>query len=84
VEREGVMVVAERIRGMVAAQRFNFGGREARVTASFGIASLAEGEALSFAHMVERADQALYTAKRLGRNRIEFAECESVESFSEK
>jgi two-component system cell cycle response regulator len=84
VEREGVMVVAERIRGMVAAQRFNFGGREARVTASFGIASLAEGEALSFAHMVERADQALYTAKRLGRNRIEFAECESVESLSEK
>jgi two-component system cell cycle response regulator len=73
VEREGVQIAAERIRGKIAAQNFEFGGREMKVTASFGVASLSDGEALDFSRLVERADQALYSAKRLGRNRVEFA-----------
>jgi diguanylate cyclase (GGDEF)-like protein len=74
VEREGVLIAVERIRKAIAAQKFEFGGRELKLTASFGVACLSDGEALDFGKLVERADQALYTAKRLGRNRIEFAE----------
>jgi diguanylate cyclase (GGDEF)-like protein len=40
------------------------------VTASFGVSSIALG-AVSPAAMVDQADQALYVAKQLGRNRVE-------------
>lgn len=42
------------------------------VTASFGVAHWAEDEALHEA--IGRADQALYRAKQLGRNRVEFGD----------
>jgi len=73
VEREGVQIAAERIRAAIAAQRFQFDGIEMKLTASFGVACLSDGEALDFKRLVERADEALYTAKRQGRNRVEFA-----------
>lgn len=73
VEREGVQIAAERIREKLAAQTFRFEGQEVKVSASFGVASLGDGEVLDFGRLVERADQALYAAKRLGRNRVEFA-----------
>ena len=42
-----------------------------RVTASFGVAELdLEGPAISADHLLRRADEALYEAKRLGRNRV--------------
>jgi diguanylate cyclase (GGDEF)-like protein len=42
-----------------------------RVTASFGVAELdLEGPAVSGDHLIRRADEALYRAKRLGRNRV--------------
>ncbi|MGM0554538.1 MAG: diguanylate cyclase [Pseudomonadota bacterium] len=43
-------------------------GAESRVTVSIGVAVLATGQ--SPAHLFERADQALYTAKAAGRNRV--------------
>jgi two-component system, cell cycle response regulator len=82
VEREGVQTAVERIREKIAAQRFEFGGSEAKVTASFGIASLSNGEALDFGRLLERTDQALYSAKRLGRNRVEFAAPETLQPAS--
>jgi diguanylate cyclase (GGDEF)-like protein len=42
------------------------------MTASFGIAECRRGEPLE--HLVERADQALYQAKRAGRNRATLAD----------
>lgn len=80
VEREGVQIATERIRERVAAQKFDFDGRELKVSASFGVASLSDGEALDFGRLVERADQALYSAKRLGRNRVEFATPEVLQT----
>jgi diguanylate cyclase len=43
-----------------------------RITLSVGIAAWKEGESVS--SLIERADAALYQAKRQGRNRVEAAE----------
>jgi diguanylate cyclase (GGDEF)-like protein len=67
-------VVAERIRERLAANRFEVGGDSVVVTASIGIAGIdaIESEAaLSPAILIDRADQALYSAKHRGRNRVE-------------
>jgi diguanylate cyclase (GGDEF)-like protein len=70
-------VVAERIRERLAANRFEIGGDSVAVTASIGIAGIdaIESEAaLSPAILIDRADQALYSAKHRGRNRVEMWE----------
>lgn len=52
-----------------------------RVTASFGVAELdLEGPAISADHLLRRADEALYAAKRLGRNRVRSADDGAVAS----
>lgn len=60
--------VAERARKSIEAQVIRVGGAKMNVTVSMGIDVQREGEALSAA--VERADAALYRAKREGRNRV--------------
>jgi diguanylate cyclase (GGDEF)-like protein len=67
-------VVAERIRERLAASRFEVGADSVVVTASMGIAGVdaVEGEgAVSPSTLIDRADLALYSAKHLGRNRVE-------------
>jgi diguanylate cyclase (GGDEF)-like protein len=67
-------VVAERIRERLAASRFEVGADSVVVTASMGIAGVdaIEGEgAVSPSTLIDRADLALYSAKHLGRNRVE-------------
>jgi two-component system cell cycle response regulator len=62
--------VGERLRACVAAEPFHLNSRtQLRVTASVGIAAL-EGEADTAETVFKRADQALYSAKRDGRNRV--------------
>ena len=41
------------------------------ITASFGMASLNRGQNLDFERVIVRADVALHSAKRRGRNRVE-------------
>ncbi len=62
--------VGERLRACIAAEPFQ-AGYEARleVTASVGIATL-DGAQDSLEGLFKRADQALYVAKRGGRNRV--------------
>ena len=64
-------MVAERIRRRIASEPFPIQGgqRLLDVTISIGIAALAEGEDKA-ATILKRADQALYRAKRDGRNRV--------------
>ncbi len=62
----GALNLAERIRAELEAVSFPDDGT---VTLSAGVAEYVEGESLEA--WVDRADQALYRAKELGRNRVE-------------
>jgi two-component system cell cycle response regulator len=63
-------MVAERLRRRIATEQFPIQQGESRVdvTISVGIAAL--GKADTAANILKRADQALYRAKRDGRNRV--------------
>ncbi len=63
-------MVAERLRRRIASEPFPIqqGARNTEVTISIGIAAL--GSADNAATVLKRADQALYRAKRDGRNRV--------------
>jgi two-component system cell cycle response regulator len=64
-------IVAERIRRRIAGEPFSIraGAAALDVTISVGLAALA-GVADTAAQILKRADQALYRAKRDGRNRV--------------
>ena len=64
-------MVAERLRRRIAAEPFavDSGARNIPVTISIGIASLRRSDETA-AGLLKRADQALYRAKRDGRNRV--------------
>jgi two-component system cell cycle response regulator len=64
-------MVAERLRRRIAAEPFAIaqGSRQIPVTISIGIAGL-RGKDDTAAALLKRADQALYRAKRDGRNRV--------------
>lgn len=64
--------VAERLRQVIAATPVASSAGQVTVTASLGVAELGPGEDMSA--MLERADAALYEAKRSGRNRVVVAE----------
>jgi diguanylate cyclase (GGDEF)-like protein len=64
--------IAESLRAALAGTRIPTScGAFIRVTASFGVATLLPGE--DFQTLFERADQALYAAKKAGRNCVQFA-----------
>jgi diguanylate cyclase (GGDEF)-like protein len=65
--KAGAWLYADRIRSVLPAHRFSHGRR---VTASFGIASLPEDVAPSPGELIRAADEALYAAKRAGKNRV--------------
>ncbi len=73
-EKENVQVAISRIREQFESHRFNFADRQVGVTASFGVAGWQGVRAPDFELLLGQADAALYSAKRNGRNRIEFAE----------
>jgi diguanylate cyclase (GGDEF)-like protein len=68
---DGAVELAERIRARLEAATVPSvdGGKPIRVTASFGTATL-PGAAHDARHLFEAADEALYEAKRQGKNRV--------------
>jgi len=68
-DAEGGVVLAERIReALVAREIRSADGVRVQLTASFGVASYSESRAVTA--LVESADDALYWAKREGRDRV--------------
>ena len=65
--KAGARLYADRIRQVLATYPFANGRR---VTASFGIASLPEDVAPAADDLMRAADEALYAAKRAGKNRV--------------
>ncbi len=62
--------LAERIRKRIEDTNFGLADKGFRVTASIGVAALAAGSLQKEDDLVLKADQALYTAKRNGRNMV--------------
>ena len=70
-QADGAAGVAEKLRASIEACPFNFRGERVSITMSFGIS---EFRALESTEMVfDRADKALYEAKKSGRNRAVIA-----------
>lgn len=67
-DEEEMIGLARRVGGKIADMRFNFNGREARLTASLGIA-LYPKHASCGEEIIARADSAMYQAKMSGKNR---------------
>src|SRR5215471_9571999 len=63
----GARLYADRIRKVVATFPYSHGKR---VTASFGVASLPDDEASTSEELFRAADEALYAAKRAGKNQV--------------
>src|SRR4029077_19858630 len=68
----GAQQVAESVRREMATLAMVAGGKTIPVTARVGIAAAARDE-LGTAALIERADEALYQAKRAGRDRCSIA-----------
>jgi diguanylate cyclase (GGDEF)-like protein len=73
VEKENVTIPIERVRTQFEARRFTVAGKIFGTTASFGIARFNRAVSPNFSDLVNLADAALYSAKKKGRNRLEFA-----------
>ncbi|MES9834404.1 MAG: diguanylate cyclase [Candidatus Thiodiazotropha sp. DIVDIV] len=66
---KGAKLLAARICSLVADSAFEHGNVRIPVTISIGVSAIA-GEDKSYQDIVVRADQALYQAKRTGRNKV--------------
>ena len=62
--------IAEKIRRQIASQNYNYVNCLVGFTVSIGIASAREDNLISFKALIRAADEALYEAKRAGKNRI--------------
>jgi diguanylate cyclase (GGDEF)-like protein len=62
--------IAERLRAVISAEPVDTPAGQIPITMSFGLAVLGPGENMSWDDLVLAADQALYEAKRKGRNRL--------------
>jgi diguanylate cyclase (GGDEF)-like protein len=81
-ERDGALRLAEKLRAEIEALKPDIGSERLPVTASVGIA-IGGPESPSIAEVQRRADEAMYQAKRKGRNRVTCLDDEDVPAAGE-
>jgi two-component system, cell cycle response regulator len=67
---ESAATLAERLRAMVESTQFVFESRAIQVTISIGVAAYPQVAVQNGLELIAAADEALYGAKRSGRNRV--------------
>ncbi len=75
---QGALALAERVRQAIEESPIETEAGPIRVTASCGVASKIDAETFSSSALLKLADEALYRAKALGRNRSESAATSGV------
>jgi diguanylate cyclase (GGDEF)-like protein len=68
-----VLDIAEKVRKHINAEPVHYAGREIRIAASIGVHSVPAGATASADEVLHHADDALYSAKNAGRNRVHAA-----------
>ncbi len=68
----GAGAVAEKLRGAIGAPPMKVGNRTLHMTVSIGVSALetADHGAMTAEMLLDKADQALYTSKKAGRNQV--------------
>jgi diguanylate cyclase (GGDEF)-like protein len=78
---------ADRLRKQLGQAEMSVNDQSLRITASFGVTSAMPGETWTEEALIRKADEALYVAKKSGRNRVEIltyqSEPASVNSSTE-
>jgi diguanylate cyclase (GGDEF)-like protein len=72
-DHEGAVQLADRLRRVVSASPVLTEAGPVCVTASLGVSTVAAGDRRRAESLIGAADQALYNAKKAGRNRVEAA-----------
>jgi len=72
---EDCVAQADRLRKQLAQTEMSVNDSLLRVTASFGVTIAMPGEMRTQEALIRKADEALYVAKRSGRNRVEVLSC---------
>ena len=72
---EDCVAQADRLRKQLAQTEMSVNDSSLRVTASFGVTVAMPGEMRTQEALIRKADEALYVAKRSGRNRVEVLSC---------
>jgi len=71
--RQSAEALAGRLHARISGNPIEVGGRRLPLTISVGVAAMPPTSAIGGRELLKRADDALYEAKRKGRNRIETA-----------
>jgi diguanylate cyclase (GGDEF)-like protein/PAS domain S-box-containing protein len=69
-EKTAAMAVAERIRSNISTLEFTTKDTTSKTSVSIGVSSVPAGKSIDIDSFVEKADQAMYKAKKTGRNRV--------------
>lgn len=70
--------VAEKLRSKISETKHHIGANQVRITLSIGVAAVTASR-LDIRELIKLADSALYKAKGAGRNKVIFAEEETVD-----